>query len=312
MVKKWMKRAVALTLTVLMAFGLSACEKVETPSFIKEYLCVEHTYGEGEVTRWATCAREGRVKYVCTECGHAKYESIYTVDHTPYTVEAKAPTCAEEGYTEHTACGVCGKALEGKEMIARLSCDKANQTYASLGLWDCSICKRKTTLWPETVLSSSSTSFSFGLWHRCYYKLKNSSGALIFRANNAILSPLGYVTLESGMKTAIRSLTIPFSPEHDWVAAGNIILETTTGSEVTAFASDLRMAKGADYAEVKFKNNNTTLSGSVIDLVGATFTVTMTSNSYKVYYATTNSAKMVRIVDDKSSTYLYGSTPLGV
>jgi len=310
MFKKWIKRAVALTLTVLMAFGFTACGEVETPSFIKEYLCVEHTYGEGEVTRWATCTQEGRVKYVCTECGHAKFESIYTVDHTPYTVEAKEPTCAEEGYTEHTACGVCGKVLEGKETIARLSCDKANQTYVSLGLWDCSICQRRNTLWPETILANTSTSFAFSAWNRCYYKTENSSGDLVFSANNAILYPLGYITLESGVKITIKSLRIHFSLDCDWVAGGNVILETTTGMTANAFTSYLRMANGPDYAEVKFKSH--TLSGSVIDLAGATFTVTITSSKYKVYYNTTNSAKMVRIVDDGSSIYLYGSTPLGV
>ena len=200
MFKKWI-RAVALALTVLMVFGCVACREVETPSFIKEYLCVEHTYGEGEITRSATCAQEGRIKYECTECGHAKYESIYSTEHTPYTVAAKAATCAEEGYTEHTACGVCGKVIEGKETVARLACNRANQTYAGLGLWDCSICNRQNLLYGEQILSGTATSFDFNIWHRCYYKLENSKGNLVFKAKN-ILAPLGSITPVSGMKRA--------------------------------------------------------------------------------------------------------------
>lgn len=304
--RKLIRRIAALFITALMLFGAVGCGKVETPSFIKEYLCVEHTYGEGEITRSATCAREGRVKYECTECGHAKYEAIYSLDHTPYTVAAKAATCAEEGYTEHTACGVCGKVIEGKETVARLACNRANQTYAGLGLWDCSICNRQDILFPESVLSGTATSFAFNLWHRCYYKLENSEGYLVFKAKN-ILDPLGYITPESGMKIAITEIIIPFSQDYDWVAQGNIILKTNAGTKY-ANATDLLMAKGADYAEIKFKNGGS-LSGNVISEAGS-FTVTFSSGSYKISYQTSNSAKMVKI--NNWSTSLYGSTPLGV
>ena len=183
--RKWIRRVAALCITALMLFGAVGCGKVETPSFIKEYLCVEHTYGEGQVTRWATCAREGRVKYECTECGHVKYEALVSTAHTPYTVPMKMPTCAEFGHQDYKACAVCGKALEAIVRIPnrREECKAENEYYAGVGVYKCALCGKSKTEYSGFELKNTNDglqNFELGAGYRFYLPNEDSVALITF------------------------------------------------------------------------------------------------------------------------------------
>lgn len=66
-----------------------------------------HSWDDGVVTIQPTETTEGERTYTCTGCGETKTETISTLDHQhSYTSNIIAPTCTEQGYTEHTcACG---------------------------------------------------------------------------------------------------------------------------------------------------------------------------------------------------------------
>ena len=65
-----------------------------------------HSYGEGVVTKEATCTEEGCITYTCSVCGDTYTEEIAVTDHS-YESVVTASTCTKEGYTTHI-CTICG------------------------------------------------------------------------------------------------------------------------------------------------------------------------------------------------------------
>ena len=174
MKKRWLKMALAVVMAAITLLGIVGCKKVETPQFIKEYLCVEHTYGPGEVERWASCIREGRVKHTCTECGHEKFETLTKVNHTPYTVPAREATCAQTGYNEHTACAVCGTVMNNsKTTIAKIPCNHENDYYKGMGVYTCPLCGDDRMEHQEAVISGERNVWEEG-WYRLYLPKEES------------------------------------------------------------------------------------------------------------------------------------------
>lgn len=67
----------------------------------------DHIWGEGEVTKAATCTEDGVKTYTCTICGETKTEAIPADGHSfgEWKV-TKAATCTEKGVeTRECACG---------------------------------------------------------------------------------------------------------------------------------------------------------------------------------------------------------------
>lgn len=244
--KKIMKRIMAFALAALTLLGVTACGKVEMPQGIKEYLCVEHTYGVGEVERWATCIREGRVKHTCTECGHEKYETLTKVSHTPYTVPARDATCAQTGYTEHTACAVCGTVISGKTTTPKTTCDHTNDFYAGMGVYECGLCGDERMQYKETVMSSSFDFYqnpisSTNAWYRFYLPNENSVASISFESRQNSV-PFGNYEINE-----IYTMTIEFSFEF-FETYGNYI---RLGNGATlSWWCDAEFEYGADYIDV--------------------------------------------------------------
>lgn len=283
---KWMRRMAALFIAALMLFGAVGCGKVSAPSFIKEYLCVEHTYGEGEIMRWATCAREGKIKFTCTECGNVKYEAIISIDHTPITISAKEPTCAQEGYTEHTACGVCGKVLSGKEIKPKLICATTSLVeYVGLGYYKCNICDNARKLQTEINVKNKDD-FLLNWWYRCYFTKENAFAQV--KLTNSIM-PFGTYQIEGGSQKSIFDVVIVFSEGRDYVTLGNICLNGIWG-----YSEDLALITGADYVEMELTDKQIT-GAFVGDNVG-TFNLSLRKDASitSTIDVKTNNSQLVR------------------
>ena len=67
----------------------------------------QHVWDDGTIKTEATCSEEGKMVFKCEECGKRETEKIEKLSHTWKFVEAKAPTCTEDGHTEYTVCEVC-------------------------------------------------------------------------------------------------------------------------------------------------------------------------------------------------------------
>ena len=80
-----------------------------------------HDWGEGVVTKAATCTEEGVMTFTCKhDSTHTKTEAIEKIAHTLVKHDAKAPTATEAGNIEYWECSVCHKLFadaEGKTEI---------------------------------------------------------------------------------------------------------------------------------------------------------------------------------------------------
>ncbi|MBR5187642.1 MAG: hypothetical protein IKW18_04135, partial [Clostridia bacterium] len=76
----------------------------------------EHIFGEWTVTKNVTCTEDGAQERTCS-CGEKETKSIKASGHVILTVNAKLPTCTEEGFTEKQTCSVCNEILKQSQTV---------------------------------------------------------------------------------------------------------------------------------------------------------------------------------------------------
>ena len=90
-------------------------------SFIKQFTCGKHEYGDFEILKNPTCTEKGQKGKICKKCGKITEKTdIDAVGHAPVTDPAVAPTETTDGLTEGSHCGVCGAVLQAQEVIPML------------------------------------------------------------------------------------------------------------------------------------------------------------------------------------------------
>ena len=87
-------------------------------SFIKQFTCGKHEYGDFEILKNPTCTEKGQKGKICKKCGKITEKTdIDATGHAPVTDPAVAPTETTDGLTEGSHCGVCGVVLQAQEVI---------------------------------------------------------------------------------------------------------------------------------------------------------------------------------------------------
>ena len=87
-------------------------------SFIKQFTCGKHEYGDFEILKNPTCTEKGQKGKICKKCGKITEKTdIDAAGHTPVSFPAVAPTETTDGLTEGSHCGVCGAVLQAQEVI---------------------------------------------------------------------------------------------------------------------------------------------------------------------------------------------------
>ena len=90
-------------------------------SFIKQFTCGKHEYGDFEILKNPTCTERGQKGKICKKCGKITEKAdIDATGHAPVTDPAVAPTETSDGLTEGSHCGVCGAVLQAQEVIPML------------------------------------------------------------------------------------------------------------------------------------------------------------------------------------------------
>lgn len=90
-------------------------------SFIKQFTCGKHEYGDFEILKNPTCTEKGQKGKICKKCGKITEKTdIDVAGHAPVTDPAVAPTETSDGLTEGSHCGVCGVVLQAQEVIPML------------------------------------------------------------------------------------------------------------------------------------------------------------------------------------------------
>ena len=90
-------------------------------SFIKQFTCGKHEYGDFEILKNPTCTAKGQKGKICKKCGKITEKAdLDATGHAPVTDPAVAPTETTDGLTEGSHCGVCGVVLQAQEVIPML------------------------------------------------------------------------------------------------------------------------------------------------------------------------------------------------
>ena len=134
--------------------------EVEAHNLVDEICTVcgygcEHTNTTVTVTKAATCTTKGAQNTTCNDCGFVVPNEIPALGHTnkddasTIYVEAKAPTCTEDGQTEGYKCGRtgCGEWIQKADFVAKLGhdievIDAIEATCTSVGYTEGKVCKR--------------------------------------------------------------------------------------------------------------------------------------------------------------------------
>ena len=129
--------------------GTATCQKKAVCTICgKEYgELAGHSWGDGEVTKPATCTEKGVKTYTCTveDCGETKAEDIAMLPHTEEIIPAVAATCTTAGSTAGIKCSVCETVLTAPEIIPALG-HKYGTDWKSdvLNHWhECTVCGDK-------------------------------------------------------------------------------------------------------------------------------------------------------------------------
>ena len=87
-------------------------------SFIKQFTCGKHEYGDFEILKNPTCTEKGQKGKICKKCGKITEKTdIDAAGHTPVTDPAVAPTETTDGLTEGSHCSRCGAVQVAQETI---------------------------------------------------------------------------------------------------------------------------------------------------------------------------------------------------
>lgn len=167
---------VALLATALYVMTLSSCETsvlpngdgetqqsvegtsnnetgdVETEDKGTDAVACEHTFGDWETVKAATCAEEGELVRTCSVCAATEKKIVEkSTQHIVVVDEAVPATCQKKGLTEGSHCAICRAVFVEQETIAKLAhtvvTDEAVEaTCSSTGLTEgshCSVCRTK-------------------------------------------------------------------------------------------------------------------------------------------------------------------------
>lgn len=133
-----MRRTLWLALCLLMCvFAFSACDQGDTPPLNDDTTTVcQHTFGDWNTTKQATCKDEGELVRVCSKCSAQEKTTIAKTNvHTEVVDVAVSATCEETGLTEGKHCSVCGVATVEQTTLPLIS-----HTYDNDEDDKCNIC----------------------------------------------------------------------------------------------------------------------------------------------------------------------------
>ena len=106
----------------------------------------QHTFGEWNTTKAATCTTEGTQTRTCEVCGKVETQTIKALGHKEVVDKAVAATCTKTGLTEGIHCSVCNAVIKAQETVPakghKYIDTVVKPTYTAKGytLHKCSVC----------------------------------------------------------------------------------------------------------------------------------------------------------------------------
>ena len=106
----------------------------------------QHTFGEWNTTKAATCTTEGTQARTCEVCGKVETQTIKALGHKEVVDKAVAATCTKTGLTEGKHCSACNAVIKAQETVPakghKYVDTVVKPTYTAQGytLHKCSVC----------------------------------------------------------------------------------------------------------------------------------------------------------------------------
>lgn len=92
----------------------------ETTAVGDETTVCEHTFGDWENIKQATCKEEGKLIRTCSKCFETETQTLPKSDnHTVAIDEAVSATCKDTGLTEGSHCSVCNEVLVAQTVVPK-------------------------------------------------------------------------------------------------------------------------------------------------------------------------------------------------
>ena len=133
-----MRRTLWLTLCLLICvLTFSACDQGDKPSANDDTTTVcQHTFGDWNTTKQATCKDEGELVRICSKCSAEEKTTVAKTNvHTEVIDAAISATCEATGFTEGKHCSVCGVIT-----VEQTTLPLASHTYDNDEDSRCNIC----------------------------------------------------------------------------------------------------------------------------------------------------------------------------
>ena len=116
--KKFKVFAAALAICAVSVTAGGCSDDNKVGKWFDQLLCT-HEWDDGEVTKEATCASKGEIKYTCESCEKTKTKKTDKLPHTEVEIELEA-TCTKEGLTDGVKCAVCEEVLQQPKVVAKI------------------------------------------------------------------------------------------------------------------------------------------------------------------------------------------------
>ena len=162
-----MKRVYGIFFALILScvFLFSSCDSIdvhpngesnngekESNTFSDQSAVCDHTFGDWDIFKQATCKEDGKRIRTCDKCSHVEEEVIQKNEsHTPVTDAPVPATCKKTGLTEGSHCSLCDEVLVAQDVVPRTddhtpvidapvpaTCKKTGLTEGS----HCSVCEK--------------------------------------------------------------------------------------------------------------------------------------------------------------------------
>lgn len=160
-----------------------------------------HTFGEWEVTKAATCKEAGERQHACTVCGKVVKEAVAKLDHTLGEAYDVVPATCQAAGSQKKKCSVCEEVIT--EVLPKTNHNfgevvenyAAGEGYIATTAHNCSMCEKSALRW--SALDYDATASSSGLDKQSAYvrfasgTVENKNGAestgshIIYKVNVA-------------------------------------------------------------------------------------------------------------------------------
>ncbi|MDO4957490.1 MAG: hypothetical protein Q4E60_10805, partial [Bacteroidales bacterium] len=202
----------------------------------------KHVWGEGVVTKAATCTEDGIMTFTCQDCTAERTVVILATGHSAVDISEVPPTCTQDGTSAGKICLKCQTVLSGCEVLSATGVhnfewviDKpATTTEVGSKHEECTVCR-----YAKEAVTIEKLPFKAGLW---FENIPDQT------YTGAAIKPVLDVYCDGVLLTAGKDYTITYGKYNTNVAAKDAM------SKGKSVAPSVTITGKGNYSEKKTMN----------------------------------------------------------